>query len=187
MYETNRDYAPPAAPGVQAPFRSSGCYVNIALVALFLMVTLSLALNFALIVTLLRVRSAALGALDQTIAITNGLGNEAFSIPVHIDQNVPVSVSVPFAYQDTIVTNTTIPISVVVTTPIDLAGQKIEVTIPIKTTVPVKLQVPIAVNKTIDVNTNVPVKLDANVQVRLADTPLPGYLARLRAAIESMR
>jgi hypothetical protein len=151
------------------------------------MVTVSLALNFALIVTLLRARNAALSALDQTIAITNGLGNEAFSIPVHVDQNVPVSVSVPFAYQDTIVTNTTIPISVVVTTPIDLAGQKIEVTIPIKTDVPVKLQVPVSVNKTIDVNTNVPVKLDANVQVRLADTPLPGYLARLRAALESMR
>ncbi len=151
------------------------------------MVTVSLALNFALIISLLQARSAALSALDQTIAITNGLGNEAFSIPVHIDQNVPVSVSVPFAYQDTIVADTNIPSSVVVTTPIDLAGQKIEITIPIKTTVPVKLQVPVSVNKTIDVNTSVPVKLDANVQVRLADTPLPAYLARLRAAIESMR
>jgi hypothetical protein len=151
------------------------------------MVTVSLALNFALIVTLLRARNAAVNALDQTIAITNGLGNEAFSIPIHIDQNVPISVSVPFAYQDTIVTDTNIPISVVVTAPIDLAGQKIEVTIPIKTTVPVKLQVPVSVNKTIDVNANVPVKLDANVEVRLADTPLPGYLARLRAAIESLR
>jgi len=187
MYETDRDYAPPAQPGAHAPFKSPGCYVNIALVALFMLVTVSLALNFALIVTLLRARSAALNALDQAVAVTNGLGNEAFSIPVHIDQNVPVSISVPFAYQDTIMMNTTIPISIVVTTPLDLAGQRIEVTMPVKTTVPVKLQVPVSVNKTIDVNTNVPVKFDTNVEVRLADTPLPGYLARLRAAIESMR
>ena len=65
MYETDRDYAPPAAPGAPASFRSPGCYVNIALVALFAMVTVSLALNFALIVTIVRVRSAALDALDQ--------------------------------------------------------------------------------------------------------------------------
>ncbi len=189
MYETNRDYdyAPPATPAARAPFGSPGCYVNVALAALFVMVTFSLALNVALIVVLLQARSTALNALDQAMAMTNNLGNEAFAIPVHIDQNVPVNVSVPFAFQDTVTMDTTIPISVVVTTPIDLAGQKIEITIPIKTTVPVKLQVPVAVNKTIEVNTDVPVKFDTSVQVRLADTPLPGYLARLRAAIESLR
>ena len=187
MYETDRDYAPPAAPGATAPFRLPGCYVNIALVALFAMVTVSLALNFALIVTLVRVRSAALDALDQAVAVTNGLGNEVFSIPVHIDQNVPVSVSMPFAYQDTIVVDTTVPISTTVSVPIDLAGQAVVVALPLRTAVPVKLQVPVSLSKTIDVNASVPVKFDTNVEVRLADTPLPGYLARLRAAIEAMR
>ena len=187
MYETDRDYAPPAQPGAPAPFRTLGCYVNIALVALFMMVTVSLALNFALIVTLLRARSAALAALDQAVAVTNGLGNEVFSIPVHVDQNVPVSVSVPFAYQDTITVDTTIPISTTVSVPLDLAGQPVVVALPIQAAVPVKLQVPVSLSKTIDVNASVPVKFDANVQVRLADTPLPGYLARLRAAIQGMR
>ena len=187
MYEPDRDYAPPAAPGPHAPFRSPGCYINIALVALFVMVTVSLALNFALIVTLLRARSAALEALDQAVAVTNGLGNEVFSIPVHVDQNVPVSVGVPFAYQDTIVVNTTIPISITVSAPVDLAGQTVVIALPVRTAVPVKLQVPVSLSKTIDVNASVPVKFDTNVEVRLSDTPLPGYLARLRAAIESMR
>ena len=186
MYETDRDYAY-ASPGARAPFRSPGCYVNIVLVTLFVMVTVSLALNFALIVLLLQARSAALDALDQAVAVTNGLGNEVFSIPVHVDQNVPVSVGVPFAYQDTIVLKTTVPISTTVSAPVDLGGQTVVVALPVRADVPVKLQVPVSVSKTIDVNTNVPVKLDANVQVRLADTPLPGYLARLRAAIESMR
>jgi hypothetical protein len=36
-------------------------------------------------------------------------------------------------------------------------------------------------------NASVPVKFDTMVAVRLADTPLPGYLARLRAAIEGLR
>ena len=187
MYEPDRDYAPPAAPGPHAPCRSPGCYINIALVALFVMVTVSLALNFALIVTLLRARSAALEALDQAVAVTNGLGNEVFSIPVHVDQNVPVSVGVPFAYQDTIVVNTTIPISITVSAPVDLAGQTVVIALPVRTAVPVKLQVPVSLSKTIDVNASVPVKFDTNVEVRLSDTPLPGYLARLRAAIESMR
>ena len=184
MYETDRDYVPPAA---RAPFGLSGCYVNIALAALFVMVTVSLALNFALIVTLLRARGAALDALGQAVAVTNGLGNEVFSIPVHVDQNVPVSVSVPFAYQDTITVDTTIPIATTVSAPVNLAGQTVTVDLPIKTAVPVKLQVPVSLSKTIDVNASVPVKFDTNVQVRLADTPLPGYLARLRAAIEAMR
>jgi hypothetical protein len=187
MYETDRDYTPPAAPGAHTPFRSPGCYVNITLVALFVMVTVSLALNFALIVALLRARSAALDALDQAVAVTNGLGNEVFSIPVHVDQNVPVSVGVPFAYQDTIMVNTTIPISTTVSVPLDLAGQTIVVALPVRTAVPVKLQVPVSLSKTIEVNASVPVKFDTNVEVRLADTPLPGYLARLRAAIESVR
>ena len=184
MYETDRDYASPA---VHAPFRSPGCHVNIALVALFVMVTVSLALNFALIVVLLRARSAALDALDQAVAVTNGLGNEVFSIPVHVDQNVPVSISVPFAYQDTIMVDTTIPISTTVSVPLDLAGQTVVIVLPVRATAPVKLQVPVSLSKTIDVNASVPVKFDTNVEVRLADTPLPGYLARLRAAIESMR
>ena len=38
----------------------------------------------------------------------------------------------------------------------------------------------------INVNTSVPVKFDTNVEVRLSDTPLSGYLARLRAAIEEI-
>ncbi len=187
MYETDRDYASPAAPGPRAPFGATGCYVNIALVALFVMVTVSLALNFALIVTLLQARSAALGALDEAVAVTNGLGNEVFSIPVHVDQKVPVSVSVPFAYQDTIMVNTTIPISTTVSVPLDLGGQTVVVALPVRTAVPVKLQVPVSLSKTIDANASVPVKFDTNVEVRLSDTPLPGYLARLRAAIESMR
>ena len=187
MYETDRDYAPPARPGAHTPFRLPGCYVNIALVALFVMVTVSLALNFALIVVLLRARSAALDALDQAVAAANGLGNVVFSIPVHVDQNVPVSVSVPFAYQDTITVDTTIPIATTVSVPVDLAGQTVTVALPIKTAVPVKLQVPVSLSKTIDVNASVPIKFDTDVEVRLADTPLPGYLARLRAAIELLR
>ena len=187
MYETDRNYAPPTAPGAVAPFRSPGCFVNVALVALFVMVTVSLALNFALIVVLLRARSAALDALDQAVAVTNGLGNEVFSIPVHVDQNVPVSISVPFAYQDTITVDTTIPISTTVSVPLDLAGQTVVVVLPVRAAAPVKLQVPVSLSKTIDVNTNVPVKFDTNVEVRLPDTPLPVYLARLRAAIESLR
>jgi hypothetical protein len=36
-------------------------------------------------------------------------------------------------------------------------------------------------------NASVPVKFDTVVAARLAETPLPAYLARLRAAVEAMR
>jgi hypothetical protein len=180
MTETNEIHTPQTEMVSRSELRA-------AVRPLYLLVALSLLLNVALVGALLWARAAAFDALDRALAAADTLGSETIAVPVHLEQEVPVSVAVPFAYADTVAIDTRVPISTTLVVPLDLGSQTFTLAVPVNTTVPIHVQAPISINKTIQVDARVPVKLDTAIRVRLADTPLPGYLARLRAEIEKMR
>lgn len=155
--------------------------VRVGILFLYLLVFVSLALNGLLIWQLVRVRDQAYQTLDQVVTQVEA---EVITVPIQVDQAFPVRVSVPFEYTDTFPVNTTVPISTTVMFPFKIMGTTVNIDVPIDFSVPVNLQVPVSLTKTFDISTTVPVKFDMEVEVRLADTPLPGYLSNLRQALK---
>ena len=153
---------------------------------LYPLVLLSLGLNVVLIMELLQIRDSAFDSLDQVMAMVSDIENEVISIPIHIDEEFPVSVSVPFEYNATFPVNTQVPIVTTLVVPFDIMGQTIDIKVPVNMSVPVSLEVPVSLQKTFDIHTTVPVKFDLNVEFSLADTSIPGYLNALRQAVEDL-
>jgi hypothetical protein len=159
----------------------------VSILLLYLLVTLSLALNGMLIWQLLRARDQVYQTLDQFVVMTKDMETQVISVPVHIEKDLPVSLAVPFEYKDTFPVKETVPISETITVPFEVMDTTIKIPVPIDMSIPVDLEVPVSLSRTFDISTTVPIRLDLNIEVRLADTPLPGYLSDLQRAIEGLK
>jgi hypothetical protein len=159
----------------------------VGVLLLYPLVLLSLGLNALLITQLLEVQNAAYSSLDQVVAMVAEIENEVIAIPIHIDEEFPVSVSVPFEYSANFPVRTQVPIKTTFIVPFEIMGKTIDIKVPVDMSVPVNLDVPVSLEKTFDINTTVPVKFDMNVEIKLADTPIPSYFAVLRQAVEGLK
>lgn len=176
--------APSPAPAAPRPRTSLGVKVNITI--LYLLVALLAAMNGILVWQLLMVLNSVTGSVDQFTALATQIEDEVIVVPIHVDETFPVSVSVPFEYSETFPVNTTVPISTTLMVPFEVMGSTINLKVPVDMSVPVNLSVPVSLAKTFEISTTVPVKFDMNVEVRLADTPIPGYLDDLKALLTKM-
>ena len=163
----------------------------IILVILTMLTLFSLALNGTIIFALLRGRQialdaqqTALGAVSDAQSIVTSVGDDTFSYTFTVEQEIPISTSIPFDEEVTVPIHTTIPISTTVIIPINtgLLGT-FSVDVPIRTIVPVNLEVVVPINQTVDIATTVPLDVDIPVEIPLAETPLTGYLDELDAAL----
>ncbi|MBN1582650.1 MAG: hypothetical protein JXA89_18210, partial [Anaerolineae bacterium] len=157
---------------------STGLKVSIAI--LYVLVAVLLLLNGGLIWLLLRIQDSAYGAVDQFTTLAQEIEGGVLVVPIHVDETFPVSVSVPFEYDETFPVNTIVPISTTLMVPFEIMGSTINIKVPVDMSVPVDLDVPVSLIKTFEISTTVPVKFDMDVEVRVADTPIPGYLTDLK-------
>lgn len=178
--------APPQPPAPQ-PIQPVKPRLRVGVILLYPLVLLSLGLNVILIQQLLQAQDMVYTSLDQVVAMTDDIENLMISIPIHIDEEFPVSVSVPFEYSATFPINMDVPIKTTFTVPFDIMDQTINFKVPVDMSIPINLDVPVSLEKTFDISTTVPVKFDVLVEVSLADTPLPEYLSALRSAIQELK
>jgi len=150
---------------------------------LYILVALSLSLNGILVWRLLMVQENITGSVGQFTALAKEIEDEVIVVPIHVDETFPVGVSVPFEYSETFPVRTTVPISTTLLVPFEIMGSTIKLKVPVDMSVPVNLDVPVSLAKTFEISTTVPVKFDMNVEVRVADTPIPGYLDDLKALL----
>lgn len=162
-------------------------HLYLSILLLYVLSAAAFGLAAFLLVTLLDARDAAFGVLDQVVTITDEIQEQVIVVPVHIEQAFPINADVPLDYHERISVTVNVPISTVLTTPVEISGQTVMLQIPVNAVVPTQVDVPISVSKTLAISTTIPVQLDASVAVRLADTPLPGYLVQLRAAVEGIK
>jgi hypothetical protein len=160
--------------------------LNVSVLILYLLVTILLLLNSGLIWVLLRVQDNVFGSVGQFATMTEEIGNDVLVVPIHVDEAFPVSVSVPFEYNETFPVSTTVPISTTLVVPFEIMGSTINIRVPVDMSVPVNLDVPVSLIRTFDISTTVPVKFDTEVEVRLADTPIPGYLADVEEILQRL-
>jgi hypothetical protein len=166
------------------------------IVALFLLVLVSLALNGYLIWQWLTFRSqalalagqaealrqSALGAVAQVRQELQGIDDLTLEYSVPIDEDLPVDAVVPFHERLNIPVKTTVPISHTVETAFDLEIRQfglsipVEVVVPVELTVPIDLSIPVAIDRDIRVRTTVPIDLEVPIAIDLADLGVARYL-----------
>lgn len=146
---------------------------------------LSLGLNLALINSLLQARKqAGEGAATAARAVAN-LRESVITYTVHVEQSLPVSLTVPFKTTVTVPFNTALPIATDVTIPLDTPFGPIPITIPIRATVPISLSTKIPVNVAVPISASVPVTLDAPIKLELGKTDFGQALLSVQTYLES--
>ena len=163
---------------------------TIALILLALLTLLSLALNGVVIYGLLRARQIALGAQQaalQTVtdarSVVAGVGDDAFSYTLKVEQEIPIAASIPVDEVVTIPVDTVVPIDTTVIVPIDLGITTYDLVIPIQTIVPVNLEFAVPISQTVDIVTSVPLDVDVPIEIPLAETPFVDYMDELDAGL----
>ena len=151
---------------------------------LWLLALVSLALSVYLFATLFSLRQRARQEVTEARERVESMEAPEYELPVHIDETLPISFTVPFSdtfvvpisttipvsssvpFSETIQVpiNTVIPVNTTVSVPIPAIGN-IRVPIPIVTSIPVNLDVEVPISRTIPVDLDIPVNLTVDVPV----------------------
>ena len=158
----------------------------VVLIVLTVLTLLSLAVNGLTIVELLWWRQYALTEIASARTLIRGVEEETFSYVFEVDQEIPVTASIPFSQEITVPINTTVPVQTTVVVPIDLAFTTYNLSVPINTVFPVDMEVTVPISQTIDIVTTVPMDIDVPIEIALADTPLVGYLQQIDTVLASV-
>ncbi len=148
---------------------------------------LSLAINLALLAAIaagvMAVRTIARDSADQLQALAEG----SLETPVHVNQSIPISLTVPFSYETEIAIAQNVPIKTTVSfkQEIPLLGE-IPINVPIDLSIPVNMKVPISIKRDIPISTVVPVQLDVIATTRFAGTVLQARLNALAAVLRRL-
>lgn len=147
---------------------------------------LSLGLNLWLVNTLWQARQqAAEGATTAARAVSN-LRQSVITYTVHIENTIPVSLTVPFKTTVTVPISTTLPIATDVTIPLETPFGQIPINIPIRATVPVNLSTTLPINVAVPISTSVPVEFDVPIRLELGKTDFGLALQTLQTYLENM-
>jgi len=153
---------------------------------LWIVASLSLALNIFLVVNAISLRNRVGQELAAQAAELDGILVSTFEVPVEIDETLPLSMTVAFSDTFHVPISTTIPVStsvafsdtfhvpvnefininrnLVVSVDIPVVGL-VPVEIPIVTTIPVVLDIEVPVSTTIPIRTDIPVNLNVDIPV----------------------
>lgn len=153
---------------------------------LWLVALTSLALNALLIYALLNVQTRAGQALSNMAASVGKLQTETLDYTAHIEQTIPIVLSVPISQTVSVPIVTTVPIRTQVTGSISTFFGAVPIDIPIQTDVPVNIRTDVPIYANLPVSTTVPVVLDVPVHIKISDTGLGQGLLQTQAALEAL-
>ena len=152
---------------------------SIALILLAVLTLISLAVNAAIIVALLRAQQAAQVMVADTRSILIDIGDETFSYVFKIDEEIPFKTVFPFKDEFTVPVQTTIPINTTIVVPIDLGITTYNLKVPINMVFPVDMEFTVPIDMEIPVDITVPVSMEVPIDIPLRDLPLIEHLDRM--------
>lgn len=178
--------------------------LKISIVILFILVFVSLGLNWYLIIQLSSARRQAIALVQEfkpaaqnalsTVDTELGTFEEStIEFNVEINQDFPVDVEIPIDETVKVPISTTIPIKQEFETTILMdplqSGLEIpvDVVVPVDVEVPVDVVVPISVKQTIPIATNIPLNLDVPIMIKVSETDLVTYIQQLRQGIAASK
>lgn len=173
-----------------------------SIIILFILVFVSLGLNWYLITQLLSARQqarelvqefkpAAQDALSTVAAELETFEESTIEFNVEIDQEFPVEVEIPINESLEIPITTTIPIkqefeTTILMDPLQTGLEiPVDVVVPVDVEVPIDVVVPISVERTIPISTSIPLELDFPIIIEVSETDLVKYIEQIRQGIAS--
>jgi hypothetical protein len=144
-------------------------------------------------------RDAMRYALDQGLEALEDVEDETFETTIHVQDSIPVDVTIPFRRDFNVPVHVDVPIShdlifeetfvVPIKTPLlDLTVDvPISTTIPVSLTVPIHTDVPFTIEETFSFSTDVDIDLAIPVTIPVTDTPLPDSLGQLRTILQELQ
>jgi hypothetical protein len=150
-------------------------WYKVVLLLVVVLLVLSLILH---IWTLTSINQARGLAREQVSALTEQVRtarNEVVSADVHIDQSLPVELSVPIQKELSVPIDTSVRID----HEVDVTVGGVNVPIPLKIDVPVQASVPVEINEQVEISTTVDLDMDLPVSVPVSDTVMASYLDEL--------
>jgi hypothetical protein len=171
--------------------KRSGCSTKAlwaAVIVSLIIGLISLALNAALIASLLSVRSTAVDGLDAAIAALDNFGQQGFQYEYHFNETVPFSGDIPFKQEMVFPFKGDIPINTVVSVPIDAGALgTFNIDVPIDTSFYVDLEVPISVDQTIHVDTEIPLDMVIPIAIQADDPMIQGIIGQVQGWLLELR
>lgn len=172
---------------------------KIAVILLFILVFLSLALNGFLLWQLyqarqqgLRLAQAVRQGLPQAISGVEAFEKSTLQFKVQVKQDFPVQADIPFEVALDVPVQLTVPISQEIKTTVMVdpfnsgLSVPIDVAVPIDLELPIDTTVPISVAQTIPISTTIPLALDVPIAIKVSETELAGYLEQLRSGLTAL-
>ncbi|MBI4772281.1 MAG: hypothetical protein HY784_18125 [Chloroflexi bacterium] len=135
---------------------------------------------------LLVARQQAGVGVTRAAQAVGGLRAASIDYPVHLQQSLPISLTLPVSTTVSVPISATVPIDTQITVPVTTAFGTFHVTVPVKTTIPVDIQPAVPIRLTVPVSTTVPVVLDVPVHIALADTALGQSLSEAQSYLEAL-
>jgi hypothetical protein len=161
--------------------------------ALWIIAALSLIFNILLVIGLFSARNTARQQVTEAADSLGDIQFESFELPIHIDQMLPISLTVPFSDTFVVPVSHTVPVSLsvlfadnievpikenipintIVNVPVTIPvlGQLVNLEIPIVTNIPIDLLVEVPISRTIPIDTSIPVVFEVLVPVQ-SDVPI---------------
>jgi hypothetical protein len=128
--------------------------------------------------TLVSINQARTLARQQVSALTDQVRtarNEVVAADVHIQQSLPIDLSVPLQKELSVPIDTSVRID----HEVDVTVGGVNVPIPLKLDVPVQASVPVEINEQVEISTTVDLDMNLPVSVPVSDTVMAGYLDEL--------
>ncbi len=153
---------------------------------LWLIAIISLGFNILLVAGFIIFRLEARQQIVEVSRTLDTLQLDSMEVPIHIDQQLPISLTIPFSdtfhvpISNTVAISTavlfedvievpireTIAVNTTVNVPITLVGQTLSVPFPIATNIPISLTVMVPISREVPVQTDIPVQFEVDVPVQ---------------------
>ena len=174
--------------------------LKVSIIILFILVFISLGLNWYLISQLRRARQQAINTVQEFKPVAQNALEEvdrelaAFqestvAFNVDINQDVPIQMEIPINEVVQVPISVTLPIKQEFETTITVDPLQsglaipVDVVVPVDLEVPIDVTIPIEIDRTIPISTSIPLDLDFPIAIEVSDTDLVGYIERLRKGL----
>lgn len=145
---------------------------------LWILVLGSLAMNFWILGKFLSLEGRTNQGAGEILKALNKAQSGSISYTAHINQNVPISVTVNLDDTITVPINAKVPVKTTVIVPVTIPviNQVVDLNVPINTIVPINTVVSVPVRKTLVVRGSSPIVVDVPVNIPINQTPFADIL-----------
>jgi len=153
---------------------------------LWVVALLSLLINAGLVYGLMLARQRAAEGAQTAAEAVAALRSASLEYTVHLDQSLPVSLTVPFNTIVRVPISTTLPIDTEFNFSLHTLLGDFPVNLPVHAEVPVNLTSQVPLDVVVPISATVPVSLDVPIKIDVSQTPLGQSLGPTQTYLEKL-